>query len=380
VQDLPLEDLPVLGALEVERTSEGLVLHRLPAWARAQTSDPMLSLVEAMPAGVRVAMSTDATALELDVALKLVQFPDRPPVPAVFDLVVDGEVRDSVSTTIGTTLSLDAKRELVVTHGPPTTVRLDSLPGDRAAHVEVWLPHAATVTILGARVSDGATVSADVPSAPRWIHYGSSISHCLEANSPVQTWPGAVARRAGWDLLDLGLGGQCMVDPFVARIIRDLPAEVISAKIGINVVNGDTFRERTFVPALHGFLDMVRDGHPDTPLLLITPIHCPSAETAPGPTLLQPDGRFDTVPRPEELAVGALSLVRIRKLVTSVVESRTAAGDKNLHLLDGLTLFGADDEKDLYDGLHPNAEGYLRMAERFFAQVCAPGGVFDAFV
>jgi len=63
-----------------------------------------------------------------------------------------------------------------------------------------------------------------------------------------------------------------------------------------------------------------------------------------------------------------------------VVESRTAAGDKNLHLLDGLTLFGADDEKDLYDGLHPNAEGYLRMAERFFAQVCAPGGVFDAFV
>jgi hypothetical protein len=33
---------------------------------------------------------------------------------------------------------------------------------------------------------------------------------------------------------------------------------------------------------------------------------------------------------------------------------------------------------DLYDGLHPNAEGYLRMVDRFFEQVCAPGGFLGA--
>jgi lysophospholipase L1-like esterase len=36
-----------------------------------------------------------------------------------------------------------------------------------------------------------------------------------------------------------------------------------------------------------------------------------------------------------------------------------------LNALDGLTLFGTDDINDLPDGLHPNAAGYQRIAERF---------------
>jgi len=380
VHTVPLEDLPVVGALQAERTEQGLVLHRLPAWARAQTFEPMMALVETMPAGVRLAMRTDATVLELDVDLTLVQLADRPPIPGVFDLVVDGELRESVASSEGTCLSLGSDGQLLVTPGATTTVRFTSLPGDPSARVELWLPHAATVSIRAVRVSDGATISAAEPTGRRWVHYGSSISHCLEADSPTRTWPAAVALRAGWDLVDLGFGGQCMLDQFVARTVRDLPADLISAKVGINIVNGDTFRERTFVPALHGFLDTVREGHPDTPLLVVTPIHCPAAELAPGPTLLQPDGRYGVAERSAELSTGALSLVRIRELVSTVVTARQSAGDKNLHLMDGLGLFGVDDLDDLYDGLHPNADGYLRMADRFYAQVCAPGGLFDALV
>jgi len=84
------------------------------------------------------------------------------------------------------------------------------------------------------------------------------------------------ALRSGFSPLSLGFAGQCMLDPFVARTIRDLPADVISLKVGINLVNADSMTDRTFGPALHGFLDQVRDGHPDTPILLVSPIHCPS--------------------------------------------------------------------------------------------------------
>jgi lysophospholipase L1-like esterase len=35
--------------------------------------------------------------------------------------------------------------------------------------------------------------------------------------------------------------------------------------------------------------------------------------------------------------------------------------------MDGLTLFGADDEANLPDKLHPNSPGYRLMAERFAA-------------
>jgi hypothetical protein len=372
VQELPLDDLPLVGALELERTDAGLVLHRLPAWARAQTLDPMLPLVESMPAGVRLILHTDATALELDVDLTVIEIGERGVLPAVFDLVVDGDLRESVATTEGTRLSLRPDGALDVLPGDTATVRFAALPGDRAPVVELWLPHAAVVTLRAVRVSTGASVSAAETRGKRWIHYGSSISHCVEATGPTRTWPCAVALRAGWNLQNLGFGGQCMLDQFVARTIRDLPADAISVKLGINVVNGDTLRERTFVPALHGFLDTVREGHPATPIVIVTPIYCPAVENAPGPTVLQPDGRFGSVPRPAELAVGALSLTRIRELIGLVVGIRQ---DSQLHLVDGLQVFGPADVDDLYDGLHPNAEGYLRMADRFFDLVCTPTGV-----
>lgn len=374
MQLIPLADLPVVGALEVEQTPNGIALHRLPRWARAQSFEPMLALVEAMPAGVRLAFRTDATELELDVDLTIIKLADKPAIPAAFDLVVDGKLQDSVTSITGTTLSLDANGELVITPGESDTIRF-ALPGDAGADVQVWLPHAAGLTIREVRVTDGATFSASEPTGPRWIHYGSSISHCLEATGPTTTWPNAVALRTGWNLQNMGFGGQCMLDQFAARTIRDLPADAISLKVGINIINGDTFRERTFVPALHGFLDTVREGHPDTPIVLITPIICPTAEEAAGPTLLQPDGRFTTKERPAETSVGALSLTKVRELVEKVVAVRQ---DPKLHLVDGLTLFGEADVADLYDGLHPNAAGYLRMADRFYDAVIAEGGFLSA--
>jgi hypothetical protein len=56
------------------------------------------------------------------------------------------------------------------------------------------------------------------------------------------------ARLAGVDLENLAFAGQCKLDQHVARTIRDLPSDAISLKLGINVVNGDTIRERTFIP------------------------------------------------------------------------------------------------------------------------------------
>lgn len=42
-------------------------------------------------------------------------------------------------------------------------------------------------------------------------------------------------------------------------------------------------RLRAFGPAVHGFLDTLREGHPTTPLLVISPIYCPLHENTPGP-------------------------------------------------------------------------------------------------
>ncbi len=42
-------------------------------------------------------------------------------------------------------------------------------------------------------------------------------------------------------------------------------------------------RLRAFAPAVHGFLDTIREGHPTTPLLVVSSVLCPIHEETPGP-------------------------------------------------------------------------------------------------
>ena len=227
------------------------------------------------------------------------------------------------------------------------------------------------------RVPAGATFGPAPATGPLWLHHGSLISQCSEADRPTETWPSIVARHAHHSLLNLGIGGQCHLDQFMARAIRDLPAHAISLEVGINIVNAASLIERSFLSAFHGFLDTVRDGHPDTPILIITPIICPSAENRPGSTLMGPDHRYFTPDRPAEMSIGALSLTRIRELLRGAVKLRQSQGDASLQLLDGLELFGPDDVVDLPEGLHPNADGYRRMAQRFLP-LAQSSGLFSS--
>jgi hypothetical protein len=351
------------GIVELEPTASGIVLHRMPAWARAQHNDIALSLLETMPSGGRMEMVTDATCLELDVQLTLVQIGTEPGPPATFEVIVDGEPAGTESTRIGTLIVIDPRTGAVdFQPGGGETIRLDGLPpGEK--HVEVWLPHAAVVHLIDLR-ADGA-VAAPRPTARRWVHYGSSISHCLEATRPTGVWPVVAARHAGVDLQSFAFAGQCQLDPFAGRMIASQPADLVSMKLGINIVNADSMRERTFVPAVHGLLDTIRERHPNIPIALITPITCPVAEDHPGPTSTDATGQCSVLERAPELSVGALTLRRVRELEAEIVTARHAAGDEQLHLMNGPDLFGPDDVADLPDGLHPNAAGYQRMGERF---------------
>jgi hypothetical protein len=369
---LPPTSLPVTGVLDQVVSSTGVTYRRLPAWTRAQVVEPMLDLAATMPSGGRLAFRTASSVLELDVQLTGIRVGDLPERHPAFDLVVDDVVVATHLVEDHMTFHVVGPKpeDLTLLPGGPATVRID-LPGDPERLVEVWLPHAAVLEVQGARVDEGTSLEPADLGRPRWVHHGSSISHCLEAERPTETWPAIAARLAALDLMSIGLGGQCMLDQHVARTMRDEPADLLSLKVGINVVNADSMRERTFRPALHGFLDTVRDGHPETPLLVVTPIICPPAEDHPGPTVLRTDGRVGVVPRSEELSTGSLTLRRVRELVTEVVTSRQV-GDPHLHLLDGLQLFGEADLAMLPDALHPDAAGYRLMGERFHALALQP--------
>jgi hypothetical protein len=362
----------LLGAIEVEQTAEGLVPHRLPAWARAQCPDPQLAMVESQPSGVRLAFRTGATTIELDTLRTVIGFAGAPARPGgVFDLVVDGVLAGQHPAGGGRRVTIDmATGSASTTPGPVHTVRFADLPeGDK--DVEIWLPYQETTTLVDLR--------ADAPLAPRpdrgrrvWLHHGSSISHGSNAAGPTSIWPARAAAAAGVELINLGLGGSALLDPFTARVLRDTPADLISVKIGINIVNADLMRRRAFAPAVHGFLDTIRDGHPGTPLLVISPIYCPIHEDTPGPgdfdraALAEGRMRFRATGDPADVRTGKLTLGVIRDELAAVVAQR-APGDPQLSYLDGRELYGPGDyaELPLPDELHPDDASHARIAERF---------------
>lgn len=376
---VPLTPAFVRGALRLEPTARGVAPHRLPAWALAQAADPQLSMVEAQGAGVRIALRTAATSVTLTAHRTRVTYAGAPARPdGSIDLVVDGEVVRRTRTSGGTTTELDmVTGQPTVIPGDDLVATFDGLPA-RDKDVEIWLPHNETLEIIE------VTADAPVTEAPlvgrRWLHHGSSISQGSNAARPTGTWPAVAARLGGVELQNLGFGGAALLDPFVARVMRDTPADLLSVALGINLVNSDLMRLRAFRAGLHGFLDTIRDGHPSTPLLVVTPLHCRIHEATPGPgafdTEAIAEGRlaFMATGDPAEVPAGRLTLESIRTETTRLVTERQVT-DPHLFLLDGLTLYGAADEAahPLRDALHPDAETHRFIGERFAQHVFTHG-------
>ncbi|MFJ2744940.1 GDSL-type esterase/lipase family protein [Streptomyces sp. NPDC087440] len=382
----PLTPDLVRGALDLERTAHGLLPHRLPTGARAQIPDGQLTMAEAQPSGVRLAFRTRATVVELDTLRTKNAYKGAPERPdGVYDLLIDGRLADRASTTGGNTLLVDMTTGTAETvPGPVGTVRFDGLAAIEK-DVEIWLPYN-EITQLVALRTDAPVAPSPVPEGRKvWLHHGSSISHGSDAESPSTTWPALAASLGGVELINLGFGGSALLDPFTARAMRDTPADLISVKIGINLVNTDVMRLRALGPAVHGFLDTIREGHPTTPLLVVSSILCPIHEDTPGPSapdfasLAEGRIRFQAAGDPAEVATGKLTLTVVRSELARIVAQR-AATDPNLHHLDGRELYGEKDhaELPLPDRLHPDAATHRRIAERFAEHAFVPGGPLAA--
>jgi hypothetical protein len=382
----PVTAAMLRGCTELENTEYGVLPHRLPAWARAQWADPQLLMAEAQPSGVRICFRTEATVIELEAMPTKRVYAGLPPRPdGTYDLVIDGQLVRQGTIPTGSIMRIDpakwspgAAPQADVEQGRPGLLRFADLP-EGGKEIEIWLPHDETAQLVGLHAN--APLEASGTGGRRvWLHHGSSISHGSSALHPTGTWPAVAARLAGVDLLNLGFGGSALLDPFVARTIRDRQADFISLKLGINVVNMDLMRLRGFGPAVHGFLDTIREGHETTPLIVVSPVLCPIHEHTPGPTAADfADGKliFRAAGRADDTASGKLTLEMIRATLENIVAQRRIS-DPYIHYLDGRALYGAEDHArlPLPDRLHPDGEAHVLMGERFADAAFGRDGAF----
>jgi len=360
---------------------------RLPVgrWRDFPPAGELLRAQVSTAAGVRIRFATDADEVRLRVRCTRIHYDELPGPRNTFVAEVDGRALAPVEAPVDVVRRISplgdrAEEAAAGVEGGASTVVLRGL-GRGLSTVTVWLPQGMLVDLLAVDAGDAGPVrAADPLGLPRWIHHGSSISHGVEAPDPTGPWPVVAARRAGLDLVNLGFGGQCMLDPFVADAIADEPADVISLSVGVNIVGARSMDQRTFVPALHGFLDRVRRGHPETPIVLASSILWPGSEHVPGPPGVEfrDDGsvRCFAAGDADDVAKGALTLAESRIHVAHVARVRADAGERIAHL-DGLALYGPDDVArfPLPDGLHPDAVLYAEMGGRWGELVFGDGGL-----
>lgn len=329
------------GHIDIRRRPGSIQPLRIPA-DEASFYDPFARWVASCTAGVRLRFRSDTRALTLT-ASQRATMGDR---EVTYDLFIDGALVARQAPRGGAML----KEGGGVSGDEAASVAFDNLSAGMKSF-ELWMPQSATVAITGLAIDDGARLEPWPDDRRTILFHGSSITHAMEGAGAPGAWPAVAAAAANLRLVNLGWAGSCILSGLAARIIRDQRADAIVLKLGINVHGDGVLKDRTFADSAHSMISIIREKHPTTPLVIISPIWSP--------------------PRDEEGSNGGPSLARMRDILTEVVAARVKAGDAHIRYLTGLELFGPDDLADLPDLLHPNAAGQRRMGERFFAKVLA---------
>lgn len=331
----PLLDELFQGHVELQREDGWVKPWRLPNKRRGLFPSPDEALMARAEttSGVRLRMATAAQ----EVTLRFLPLPTSLPAGGRqdfrFDLTIRGELITSVSSP----------------PGGEQAVFGDLPVGDKV--VEIWLSQEIPVALTGLEAD--APCAPEEDSRPRWVTYGSSLTHCVRAHSPARTWPAIVARRHGLHLTSLGFGGQCHLDAMVGMVIADLPADYISLKLGINTMGSGSLNARTYPAAVVGLVQIIRQKHPTTPLALVSPIGYPPHETKPN-------------------AVG-FTIGAQRAAMEEVHGRLVDLGDENLMYVNGLEVFDLDlIGRYAEDQCHPDGNGIEVQADNFDHAVMMP--------
>lgn len=247
-------------------------------------------------------------------------------------------------------LSLWAGDSPIATHcrrNPGGEVRAEySLPNAGKQTYTLYLPYLSRVEPIALGVPNGATLMPKDSAPYVWAAYGDSITQGRTATDPGLTYVAQAARLAGIESLNLGFRGWARGEPAAAHTLAAMDFDILSLLMGVNVRVSSWLDAAAWREVFRNFLDLVRTGHPTTPILVISILSCHGDFT-------------DTTPDERGTTVTAL-----REVEHEVVAQRQAGGDKHIRLIDGSSIIGPNDAHLVPDGTHPNDAGMHLVATR----------------
>jgi hypothetical protein len=138
------------------------------------------------------------------------------------------------------------------------------------------------------------------------------------------------------DFVNLGFSGNGRGEPELAEAMAEIEASCYVLDFAVNCPTVDELEER-YTP----FLAILREAHPETPIICVTPIFSTNEVLNPDSAKQEP----------------------MREIIRAAVRERIEEGDTKIRLVEGYTMLGPDDREGLVDITHPNDIGFVSMAE-----------------
>ena len=218
---------------------------------------------------------------------------------------------------------------------------LGPLPESKMREVTIHFPLYSGVSYLRIGLTEGAVIEKPTP----WkddrpvVVYGTSIQQGGCASRPGMSHTNQMSRMLNRPFINLAFSGNGKGEPAMAELIADIenPAMIVLDYDANAHVDG-------LRATLSNFIDILRKKHPETPILLVSKL--------PYASEINDEYEYSE----ERYAYQEIHMTELRK--------RRDAGDKNIHFLDGTSLYGIDPCACTVDGVHATDLGFYMIAKR----------------
>jgi hypothetical protein len=210
----------------------------------------------------------------------------------------------------------------------------------------LYLPLYKKVVSLALGIDQGAAIK-PAPAAMGKrpiIFYGTSITQGGCANTAGSDYVSTIGRMLDTEVINLGFSGNGKGEPELARLIREIDAEIYVLDFFANAA------VETLDSVLPEFIRLLRVKRRNTPIVLMG---CPAFDQS----LWSAKARRD--------------LDLKRNVTMRAYLNAKDAGDAHLHFIDGNGLLPAGLTGAYVDGVHPTSHGFAIMAERLAPQLRA---------
>jgi len=168
------------------------------------------------------------------------------------------------------------------------------------------------------------------------VIYGTSITQGGCVARPGMAYSNILSRKLDVAFVNLGFSGNGRGEPALAHLINQISGT------SFIILDYEANAGNTIFNTLDPFISILREKHPDTPILIMSKIRYAS----------EPLGS----PADKEL-------MSRRDFQRNLVDEKRISGDKNIYFLDGSEILGDDYDECTVDGTHPTDLGSARIAD-----------------